>query len=105
MYPEVVPFGLRRTHSERLRHYKSQVLLQIPFPSLPLAHVHHTGTYSPVTEAREMYDSNSKKTDDKVTEIFGYTLGFVEPPIPTSNLREVAERMDPGEQKVSLDHP
>ena len=105
MYPEVVPFGLRHTHSERLRHYKSQVLLQIPPPSLPSAHVHHTGVHSPVTEAQEMYDSNSKKTNDRVTEIFGYTLGFVEPSIPTSNLREVAEWMDPGEQKDSLDHP
>ena len=43
--------------------------------------------------------------DDKVAEIFGYLLGFVELSIPTSNLREVADRMDPGEQKYSLDPP
>ena len=43
--------------------------------------------------------------DDKVTEAFGYVLDFAEPPILTSNLREVADRVDPGEQNVSLDRP
>ena len=61
MYHEVMPFRLSRTHYERLRHYKSQVLSQIPSPSLTSTHVHHTGIHSPVTEAQEMYDSKSKK--------------------------------------------
>ena len=60
MYPEVVLFRLGRMHSERLRHYKSQVLLQIPPPSLPLTHIHHTGIQSSNGNP-EMYDSNSKK--------------------------------------------
>jgi len=60
MYPEVVLFRLGRMHSERLRHYKSQVLLQIPPPSLPLTHIHHTGIQSS-NGSPEMYDSNSKK--------------------------------------------
>ena len=104
MYPEVVPFRLGRTHSDRLHHYKSQVLLQIPPPSLPLTHVHHTGIHSPVTEA-QICTIRILKMNDRVTKVFGYLLCFVEPSMPTSNLREVADRMDPGEWRVALARP
>jgi len=44
-----------------------------------------------------MYDADSKIYDE-VTEMFGYLLGFMEPPVPTLDLREVADQTVQGEE-------
>jgi len=45
-----------------------------------------------------MYDADSKIYSE-VTKTSGYLLGFMDPPVPTSNLREVVDWVVPGEEE------
>ena len=67
----------------------------LPF-NLPSTHVYRTVIHNLIAQAQEMYDPNSKICNE-VTEMSGYFLGFAEPPLSISSLREVADRTVRGE--------
>ena len=67
-----------------------------------MIHIHRTGIHNLIKETREMYDADSKIYDE-VTEMFGYLLGFMEPSVPTLDLREVADRTVLGEEEYPPD--
>ena len=46
-----------------------------------------------------MYEAILIYIYDEMTEMFGYFLGFMEPPVPMLDLREVADWTVPGEEE------